>query len=46
LVIADARKRIADLQFSIKVFEQRKAIGETWPGSQTVNDESEQQHSV
>ncbi len=35
-MIRDARKRIEDLNFSIKVFERRKASGEPWPGSYDV----------
>lgn len=32
-MIADAKKRIATLQSSIRVFEKKKALGETWPGT-------------
>lgn len=30
-LIAAARQRIQDLEFSVKVFEQKKAAGETLP---------------
>lgn len=36
-MIRDARKRIEDLQFSIKVFEKKKADGEQWPGIQSID---------
>jgi hypothetical protein len=31
-MIRDAKKRIEDLEFSIKVFERKKETGEPWPG--------------
>jgi hypothetical protein len=34
-MIRDAKKRIEDLNFSIKVFERKKAAGEPWPGTQS-----------
>lgn len=43
-MIRDARKKIEDLNFSIKVFEQRKAMGEPWPGTQSQGHDSGQQH--
>jgi len=30
--IKDAKQRIRDLQFSLSVFQKRKAAGERWPG--------------
>lgn len=45
-MIRDARKRIEDLNYSIKVFERRKAAGEPWPGAQLADRSKEQQHSV
>ena len=45
-MIRDARKRIEDLNFSIKVFEKKKATGEPWPGTQSVGYVTEKQHSV
>jgi hypothetical protein len=30
--IAEAKRRIADLKFSIRVFEDRKERGESWRG--------------
>ena len=45
-LIRDARKRIEDLMFSIKVFEKRKATGEPCPGAQSKGQNSEQQHRV
>jgi hypothetical protein len=30
--IADARRRIADLQLSLRVFERQKREGRPWPG--------------
>jgi hypothetical protein len=35
--IADARKKIEKLEFSIRVFKQRKEAGEQWPGSVPVS---------
>lgn len=45
-MIRDARKRIEDLNYSIKVFEQRKAAGETCPALQSQDQTEVQQHSV
>ena len=45
-MIRDARKRIEDLNYSIKVFEQRKAAGETCPAEQVESHAEPQQHSV
>lgn len=33
-MIRDARKRIEDLNFSIALFEKKKAAGEPWPGAE------------
>lgn len=33
--IADVRKRIKELQFTLSVFEQRKNAGEPWPGAES-----------
>jgi hypothetical protein len=30
--IEDAKQRLKDIQFSLKVFQKRKRIGEPWPG--------------
>jgi len=40
-MIRDARKQIEDLNFSITVFERRKAVGEPWPGTQSTGHNSE-----
>jgi hypothetical protein len=32
--IADAKQRIRDLEFSIRVFRERKRAGEKWPGKE------------
>jgi hypothetical protein len=46
-MIRDARKRIADLHYSIEVFEKRKLAGESCPAEpQLVSHNLEQQHSV
>lgn len=46
-MIRDARKRIADLQYSIEVFEKRKLAGETCPAEPQLHvQNSEQQHSA
>lgn len=45
-MIRDARKRIEDLNYSILVFEKRKAAGETWPGTQPEVQTSAPCHSV
>lgn len=45
-MIRDARKRIEDLNYSIKVFEQRKAAGEICPAMQLESHVETQQHSV
>ena len=34
-VILEARRRIRNLRFTIKVYQERKARGEPWPGTQT-----------
>ena len=34
-VIADARQRITDLKYSIKVFKERKQRGDKWRGVAT-----------
>jgi len=39
-MIRDARKRIEDLNFSIKLFEKKKAAGEPWPGTQSKHQTS------
>jgi len=31
--IADAKRRIRELQFSLKVFKQHKKAGEQWPSA-------------
>jgi hypothetical protein len=36
--IAEARQRIADLKFSIRDFEERKARGEQWRGLENAQD--------
>jgi hypothetical protein len=45
-MIRDAKKRIEDLNFAIKVFERRKEAGEPWPGAQASNQTAESCHSV
>jgi len=45
-MIRDARKKIEDLNYAIKVFETRKEAGEPWPGTQPENQTSESCHSV
>jgi len=37
-VIAEAQQRIQELQFSIKVFEQKKARGDRCPASSAGSD--------
>jgi len=34
--IADARQRIADLKYSIRVFEKRRDRGDRWRGEKTA----------
>jgi hypothetical protein len=36
--LAEARQRIEDLQFSVKVFEQKKAAGEPYPGQAATHN--------
>jgi hypothetical protein len=45
-MIRDARKRIEDLNYSIKVFEKRKAAGDLCPAIKSEGQEISQQHSV
>ena len=45
-MIRDAKKRIEDLNYSIKVFEQRKAAGEPCPATQSEGRTNAEQHSV
>ena len=45
-MIRDAKKRIEDLNYSILVFEKRKAAGEAWPGTQSASYTSNSSHSV
>lgn len=46
-MIRDARKRIADLHYSIEVFEKKKQAGDYCPAEkQFISQDSEQQHSV
>ena len=33
--IADAKRRITDLKFSLKIFTAKKKAGEPWPNTQT-----------
>lgn len=40
-VISDIKGRINDLQFSLKIFQQRKAAGEPWPLQQKAGTEAE-----
>lgn len=40
-MIRDAKKRIEDLNYSILVFEKRKAAGEPWPTPQSTKQKSE-----
>lgn len=32
LAIADAKRRIKELEFSMRVFRERKRAGKSWPG--------------
>jgi len=45
-MIRDARKRIEDLNYSIKVFEKRKASGDPYPAAQSEGQFKMQQHSA
>jgi hypothetical protein len=45
-VILEAQRRIKDLRFTIKVYRERKARGDRWPGTQSSGQDSEQQHGV
>jgi len=40
--IADAEQRIRDLQFSLRIFKERRSTGEKWP---ELEDTKEQQKS-
>lgn len=33
--IADAKRRIKELQFTVRVYKQRRDKGEPWPGDQS-----------
>jgi hypothetical protein len=35
--IADAKRRIKELRFTIRIFTERKKRGEPWPGEATQN---------
>ncbi|HSZ62030.1 MAG TPA: hypothetical protein VK828_09535 [Terriglobales bacterium] len=43
---AHAKRRIKELQQSLRVFEGKVKRGEPWPGTQSQGQESEQQHGV
>jgi hypothetical protein len=45
-VILEAQRRIKELRFTIKIYRERKARGEPWPGTQSQGQDSGQQHSV
>lgn len=36
--IAEAKQRIQDLEFSVKVFERKKAAGEPYPAANPMSD--------
>jgi hypothetical protein len=44
--IADAKLNIKRLQVAISVFEENKAKGDPWPGSQVDNQTTKSCHSV
>ena len=45
-MIREAKKRIEDLNFSIRVFERRRDAGEPWPGTQSESQTSDPCHTV
>lgn len=36
--IADAKRRLKDIEFALQVFEERKKNGEPWPGNEGLGD--------
>ena len=44
--IEQAKARIASLEKSVRICEQKAKDGEPWPGAQLDSQDSEQQHSV
>jgi hypothetical protein len=45
-MIRDAKKRIEDLEFLIKLWEKKKAAGERWPGVQSQEQGAARQHAA
>jgi hypothetical protein len=41
-----AKRRIKELQYSLRVFNQKVKAGDPWPESQSQGQEPVQQHSV
>jgi hypothetical protein len=44
--ITEAKNRIEDLELAIEVYRRNKIEGIPWPGAQSPNQSSAQQHSV